>query len=774
MTDSLGRFTPWRGMLGRGSLSVVRRERVSMLYDGLWQPVLASVACALLLIVSLWSVMPHAWLLAWLVAIVAVSLLRLGLAYRYRRQSDGMQARRRWLIGFSLGALTAGMAWGAAGFLLFPVDQHERQAALAIILAGVSAGAVTTLSSVWGVAALFLVPTMTPLMLRFVQAGTPVALLLALLMALFLCLTLVASYRFGGLIADNIRLRAQGEERERALRESRSRYRSIFHSAPLGILHFDAQGSILDCNDKFLDIVGGRRGGVIGLDLCHDLIDSRVMDAVARALHEGSGYYEGDYVSIHSGRMIPLRAFFNGIRDASGQIAGGVAVIEDFTERKRAEETIHHQAFYDPLTNLPNRRLLLERLGAAHQACQQSDERGVVLFLDLDRFKAVNDSLGHAMGDRLLRDVAQRLTGLLRQGDVAARLSGDEFVVLVTGLPDSPDRANRAAMALARRFLNALSVPYVLNGRTLRVTPSIGMTLFPDGSQNADDLLKHADTAMYQAKTQGRSRVCCYQPSMQIEVERHLALESDLRRAIEDDRLSLHYQPQVDADGTIVGAEALLRWEHETRGSVSPAEFIPLAEESNLIVELGEWVLREACRCLQALDAERLPRLSINISPRHFGEADFVKCIEQAVSSSGIAPERLILELTEGVLIDHLQGAVDKMRELKRIGVGLAIDDFGVGYSSLSYLRRLPLDELKIDRSFVQELDDPNDAAIVQTIIAISQHLALDVVAEGVETDDQLAFLSANGCERFQGFFFHRPLTFSALARALPAPNYMT
>ncbi|MFD2436619.1 putative bifunctional diguanylate cyclase/phosphodiesterase [Modicisalibacter luteus] len=588
-----------------------------------------------------------------------------------------------------------------------------------------------TLSSVWGVAALFLIPAILPLLLQYLFMGTPVSLFLSIMMTLFLALTLVVSRRLSLLITDNVRLRVEGSERESILRESRSRYRSIFHSAPLGILHFNGDGRVLDCNDKFLDIIGGRRGGVIGLDLCRDLADDNVMNAVTSALREGSGYYEGDYVSLHSGRMIPLRGFFNGIRDGNGEITSGVAVIEDFTERKRAEETIHHQAYYDPLTNLPNRRFLLDRLGTAYRAYQQSGERGVVLFLDLDRFKAVNDTLGHAMGDRLLREVAQRLTGLLRQGDVAARLSGDEFVVLVTGLPACVDRANQAAMALARRFLNALSTPYELAGRTLRVTPSIGMALFPEGSKDADDLLKHADTAMYQAKTQGRSRVCCYQPSMQLEVERRLALESDLRRAIEQNRLSLHYQPQVDAEGGIVGVEALLRWNHETRGGVSPAEFIPLAEESGLIIELGEWVLREACQCLQRLDADRLPRLSINVSPRHFSEPDFVACIERAVSGARIAPERLMLELTEGVLIDHLQDAVNKMQELKRIGVGLAIDDFGVGYSSLSYLRRLPLDELKIDRSFVQDLDDTNDAAIVQTIIAISQHLALDVVAEG-------------------------------------------
>ncbi|GHA93682.1 putative bifunctional diguanylate cyclase/phosphodiesterase [Modicisalibacter luteus] len=772
MSGFFGRFNPATLFAkSQEQLPIVRREQVKMLYESFWQPMFASIACALLLVFLMWPVIPHGVLIGWLSAMLGVMLLRLVLVMKFHRRVASVQSKHYWLGWFAVGAFAAGVTWGAAGTFLFFADHYEYQAALSVVMAGIGAGAVATLSSVWGVAALFLIPAILPLLLQYLFMGTPVSLFLSIMMTLFLALTLVVSRRLSLLITDNVRLRVEGSERESILRESRSRYRSIFHSAPLGILHFNGDGRVLDCNDKFLDIIGGRRGGVIGLDLCRDLADDNVMNAVTSALREGSGYYEGDYVSLHSGRMIPLRGFFNGIRDGNGEITSGVAVIEDFTERKRAEETIHHQAYYDPLTNLPNRRFLLDRLGTAYRAYQQSGERGVVLFLDLDRFKAVNDTLGHAMGDRLLREVAQRLTGLLRQGDVAARLSGDEFVVLVTGLPACVDRANQAAMALARRFLNALSTPYELAGRTLRVTPSIGMALFPEGSKDADDLLKHADTAMYQAKTQGRSRVCCYQPSMQLEVERRLALESDLRRAIEQNRLSLHYQPQVDAEGGIVGVEALLRWNHETRGGVSPAEFIPLAEESGLIIELGEWVLREACQCLQRLDADRLPRLSINVSPRHFSEPDFVACIERAVSGARIAPERLMLELTEGVLIDHLQDAVNKMQELKRIGVGLAIDDFGVGYSSLSYLRRLPLDELKIDRSFVQDLDDTNDAAIVQTIIAISQHLALDVVAEGVETDQQLTLLIASGCSRFQGYYFHRPMSLSALGEVLLAPH---
>ncbi|SDL96500.1 PAS domain S-box-containing protein/diguanylate cyclase (GGDEF) domain-containing protein [Modicisalibacter muralis] len=746
---------------------IVRREQIRMLYDGLWQPVLASLIGALLLVMALWSVIGHSVLLAWLAAHSVISLLRLWLAIRFHRQTPTEQVRRCWLGWFALGAFAGGLAWGIAGLLFFSMEHYEYQAALAIILAGMGAGAVTTLSSVWGVAALFLIPTIAPLMIQYALVSSPVALFIAATMALFLALTLVVSRRLSLIIEDNIRLRVEVTEREASQRESENRYRTIFQSSPLGLLHFDHNGVVVECNDKLLEIMGAPREKMVGLDILRELPDERVKQAVGHALSEGFGYYEGDYVSMNSGKTMPLRAFFNGVRNADGDIVGGVTVIEDFTERKQAEATIHYQAYYDPLTDLPNRRLLLDRLSQTLSQSRRDGGLGAVLFLDLDRFKSVNDSLGHALGDRLLCDAAKRLTSLLRGGDIAARLSGDEFVVMVADLQGSREQAEHAARTVAVRIMDALSAPYVLSGRTLKVTPSIGYVLFPRAEETAVDLLKHADTAMYQAKAAGRARICGYLPSMQAEVERRVALEQDLRRALEQDQLLLFYQPQVDASGAIVGAEALLRWEHPQHGMISPEEFIPLAEESGLIVELDEWVLDEACRCLQQIDARDLPRLSINISPRHFNQPDFVSHVEALIHKAGIAPERLLFEVTEGVLIDHLLEAVAIMHALKRVGVGIAIDDFGTGYSSLSYLKRLPLDELKIDRSFVQDIVDPNDAAIVQTIIAISRHLKLDIVAEGVETAEQLAFLHANDCTRFQGYWFYRPMPLEGLTEAL-------
>nr|WP_297459048.1 EAL domain-containing protein [uncultured Halomonas sp.] len=770
MSAFLRRLEAVTGSYGAGKQQrIVRREQIRMLYDGLWQPMSISLVAALLLVVSLWWVINRDVLIAWLATSVVVALLRLWLAVRFNRQAPSAQVRTHWLGWFALGAFASGSVWGAAGLLLFSLEHVEHQAALAIILAGMGAGAVTTLSSVWGVAALFLIPTISPLMVQYTLVGSPVALIIAFTMTLFLLMMLVASRRLSLIIEDNIRLRVEVTEREASLRESENRYRTIFQSSPLGLLHFDQNGVVVDCNDKLLGIMSAPREAVIGLDMLRRLPDERVKHAVGNALSEGFGYYEGDYVSMNSGKKMPLRAFFNGVRNVDGDIVGGVTVIEDCTERKQAEATIHYQAYYDPLTDLPNRRLLLDRLSQALSQCRRDSDLGAVLFLDLDRFKSVNDSLGHAVGDRLLCEAAKRLTRLLRGGDIAARLSGDEFVVMLANLQGGREQAEHAAQAVAQRIMDALSAPYPLSGRTLKVTPSIGFVLFPRAGETATDLLKHADTAMYQAKATGRARICGYLPSMQAEVERRVALEQDLRRALEHNQLLLYYQPQVDASGTIVGAEALLRWEHPRRGMVSPGEFIPLAEESGLIVELGEWVLDEACQRLRQIDARSLPRLSVNISPRHFNQPDFVGYVEALIDTAGVAPERLLFEVTEGVLIDNLLDAVATMQALKRVGVGIAIDDFGIGYSSLSYLKRLPLDELKIDRSFVEDIGDPNDAAIVQTIIAVSRHLKLDIVAEGVETAEQLAFLHDNGCTRFQGYWFYRPMPLAELTQALTA-----
>lgn len=447
--------------------------------------------------------------------------------------------------------------------------------------------------------------------------------------------------------------------------------------------------------------------------------------------------------------------------DESRRLTHWVAVGRDITERKRDEEKIQYLAFYDPLTQLPNRQMLLDRLKEAVGENGHARE-GALMFIDLDNFKVLNDTLGHQKGDLLLQQVGRRLRNCVAKGDVVARLGGDEFVVLIENTPEKPLDPLTAAQIVSTRILDALGEPYVLPGYLHHSTCSIGVTLFGKSPSSVSELLKQADLAMYQAKAAGRNAVRFFDPEMQAVASANAALAADLRQAWRDNHLKIEYQPQVDTHGRMTGVEALLRWEHPTRGIVGPDQFIPTAEETSLIIPIGHWVLETACAQLAewALRPDRANlSIAVNVSVRQFRHPEFIDEVMTCVRRAGIAPQNLKLELTESLLADGLEVTVAKMRNLKDMGVRLSVDDFGIGYSSLSYLKRLPIDELKIDRGFVKDiLTDSNDAAISATIIGLCRSLGLEVIAEGVETEEQRAFLAAQGCHRYQGYLYCRPL----------------
>jgi diguanylate cyclase (GGDEF)-like protein len=443
-------------------------------------------------------------------------------------------------------------------------------------------------------------------------------------------------------------------------------------------------------------------------------------------------------------------------------------------ERHQAQQTIRYQALYDELTDLPNRRLLLERLAQEMSRSKRHGHMGGVLFLDLDHFKKINDSLGHRVGDTVLQAVATRIRQRLREEDIASRLGGDEFVVLAPEVGDSPDLAAANTEYLALELRELFREAFIVDHHKLHLSASIGIALFPMEHEDPEDLLQQADVAMYSAKELGRDNVQLFLPSMQAAVDRRLEVERDLRRAIGGGELELYYQPQVLACGRIVGAEALVRWNHPTRGLVSPADFISVAEETGLIYQLGDWVLRRACEQLAYLGRESGLHISVNISPKQFREAGFVEQVRSILVQTGAPPEMLTLEITESLVIDDIEQTGQRMRTLKTLGVSFSIDDFGTGHSSLAYLKRLPLDAIKIDRSFVRDIEsDPNDAVIVETIIVMSHHLGLEAIAEGVETGGALAFLRSKGCHRFQGYLFGRPEPFDKLLLQLtPRPRH--
>ncbi len=527
----------------------------------------------------------------------------------------------------------------------------------------------------------------------------------------------------------------------------------------------DADSVILRVNKAFTECTGYSAEEVVGQTpriFKSGRHDADFYRSVWGSIHR-TGTWQGEiWDRRKSGEIYPKWLTISAVKGNDGVVTHYVGSHIDITERKAAEEKIRQLAFHDPLTRLPNRQLLLDRLQHSLVSSARSGRKGALLFLDLDNFKTLNDTLGHAMGDLLLQQASERLTTCIREGDTVARLGGDEFVVMLENLSAQTIVAAEQAEAVGGMILASLSQPYQLDSHTFRCTGSIGATIFSGDHQESEELLKQADIAMYEAKKAGRDNLRFFDHKMQDTINARAALEAELHKALESRQFRLHYQIQIHRSRRALGAEALIRWNHPTRGLLSPADFIPLAEDTGLIMPIGKWVLHTACAQLNAWANDEQTRnlvLAVNISARQFHQPDFVAQVLTAMQRNAINPNLLKLELTESLLLEDIEDTVATMNALKATGVQLSLDDFGTGYSSLQYLKVLPLDQIKIDRSFVRDVaSNNNDAAIVQTIIAMAETLDLDVIAEGVETEAQLEFLKLRGCHAYQGYLFGKPV----------------
>jgi diguanylate cyclase (GGDEF)-like protein/PAS domain S-box-containing protein len=546
---------------------------------------------------------------------------------------------------------------------------------------------------------------------------------------------------------------------ERAANQSEMRYRMLFQGNLAGVYRTTLDGKILDCNDSFAQIFGYEsREEVLALpawDFYLSAEDRRT--SLARLNERGTLTNFEQCLRRRDGSHVWILENGNLIEESDGKSAVIEGTVIDITERKRAEEQVKHLAFHDSLTGLPNRLLFNDRLRVAMVHANRYREKLAVLFLDIDRFKVINDSLGHSIGDDLLRRVAERVGGCIRQEDTIARLGGDEFTVLLPGIAREEDAAT-----IANKILEAVRLPFFIEQRELFITTSIGVTVYPNDGADPETLVRNADTAMYRAKEQGRDNYQLYAPAMNSRALERLSLEGRLRQALQNRELVVHYQPLIDlATGQVRGAEALLRWQHPELGLIAPGEFIPIAEVSGLIVPIGQWVLWTACAQAVKWHNAGFPGLTVavNLSSRQFQQADLVFQVTEALQAAGLPPDCLDLEITESNAMQNAELSISALWDLKNLGVRLSMDDFGTGYSSLNYLRRFPIDRIKIDQSFVRDVNrNPDDAAIAAAIIAMAHSLKLTVVAEGVETEEQLDFLRDQRCDEMQGYLFSPPV----------------
>lgn len=692
----------------------------------------------------------------------------------YSTKTKRQESTSKQLMYFRVLASICGGAWGMSSFFFFHPSDYLHQAFLAMSLAGICGGAIVinaldrfiSLSFVAGMMVFFLPP--------FLMSGDMFTISIALMFVTFVLYITLAGLNLASTLHDNIVLRMLSIESKEAINVLAQRQKLHFDNTPLAVIEWDNAFKVTSWNASATKMFGYSAEEAIGKHMNFITPSSQRQDLQTRLnemLSNAGGHHARNQNLRKDGKVIYCEWFNTTLNDASGNLVGVASLVQDETAYKKAQDEIERLAYYDTLTNLPNRRLLIDRLNQSLKVSKRKKSCVGVMFMDLDNFKILNDTKGHPVGDLLLQQVAKRLQMSVREHDTVARIGGDEFVIIVDDLEKDFESAKSVIELVGKKILKEINRPFKLHDYEHYCTPSIGIYTYTGENINADEVLKRADTAMYQIKQSGRNNIKLYDDSMQPALDLLSKLKNDLNFALAHAQLEIHYQMQVDENQNAIGAEALLRWNHPELGQVSPVKFIPLAEETGLIIPIGTWVLQQACCQLKKWNDNAKTshlRLSVNVSALQFAQADFVNQVENALRMSNCKPQQLMLELTESLVLRNINEVVSKMNALKAIGVMLSLDDFGMGYSSLSMLKQLPLNELKIDQSFVADAIKSTDSAlIIQTIISMGSNLGLDVIAEGVANKSQERLLKKAGCRIYQGYLFGKPSNISSFETAL-------
>jgi diguanylate cyclase (GGDEF)-like protein/PAS domain S-box-containing protein len=741
------------------------QEIVKILYASSTGAVLISLVVALIMMMVVRDVVSQERLLLWFSLFFTSYIARKLLAVLYHRSPETHGNPWKWLDRFRIATAFCGLSWGLAGVLLFPPGFVD-QAFMSLVFAGVCGGAIIVYSIDRLSSYAFTAGLLVPALPNYFIHGDNLSFAIAVLLVLFVSYLLIAAFRNAGYLHESIWLRIEANKSRQAMNALAQRQKLHIENTPLAVIEWDPDFRVTSWNFAAEAMFGYPAAEALQQPISFIVAPSslEIAETQCRQLLNGEGGTHVRQENIRQdGMEIHCEWFNTPIKNTEGKIVAIASLIQDVTAYKRAQDEIQRLAYYDVLTNLPNRRLLLDRLERTLISNTRQQKFGCIMFMDLDNFKTLNDTKGHAMGDMLLVEVANRLEKLIRGSDTVARIGGDEFVLVLENLASTLEQATHFSKLIADKVIQEINKPFHLGQFDHHCSPSIGISMFPDKNLSVDEILKRADTAMYQAKQAGRNKYRFFDESMQPQLDYQSRLKIEMQLALERGQFSLNLQPQVNEEAQVGGAEVLLRWTHPEYGNVSPGQFIPLAEESGLIIPIGNWVLRQACQILKAWESQpalRDLRLSVNVSALQLSQPDFVQQVRQALHLSGCSPSRLKLELTESMVIQSIDDIISKMTQLKRIGVALSLDDFGIGYSSLSILTRLPLDELKIDQSFVHALlkDQRDSEVIIQTIIAMGEKLGLKIIAEGVESWDQVRFLREAGCSHYQGYLFGRPM----------------
>jgi diguanylate cyclase (GGDEF)-like protein/PAS domain S-box-containing protein len=727
----------------------------------------ATLIIATSLLLFLWPFVDHTLMAAWYAMVAGLSLERFYYAFKGCKYGEERSLEERYRR-FRIEAMLMAVLWGFAAFFFYPEGDLEYELLMALIMAGMAGGGAITLAIDRTLASTYIFLILSSLAVRFLLCGDTLHLILFVLSLLFLLVFWVSIVQLSRILEKGIR-------QHRELGELKQRLDLIADQAPVGIFYFDLEYNIIDCNKSLSEQIGVDKETILKINLLK-LKDQRAVKNVHKVLEEGQViHYEGPYMTMTSKKELWVSTLLSPLRDATGALIGGIGVLQDKTTEHEAMERAEFLAYHDGLTKLPNRKLLEDRYKLQIAQASREGYYSALLFLDLDRFKHINDTYGHNVGDELLKETAIRLQRILRQSDTVCRLGGDEFIIFLPMISQDPEKSLEHTWQVSRKIHQALSKEYDLAGHNLYITTSIGAVLIHGKEEKLDEILRKADIAMYHAKRRGQGITSFYEEEMDKQLRRTIRMEHNLRHAIDREELFMQYQPIIDIEKErIYGVEALLRWRLPDGTLVPPAEFIPVAEESKLIHQIGHWVIESVCRTLQDLERRKLLNfyyISLNISSKQFGHQGFFDEVAHVVKKYGVDPRQLKFEITESTLMEESEKAKELIARFNTLGIGFMIDDFGTGYSSLSYLKQFDFETIKIDQSFIRDiLTDEDDVALVKAILDIGRQFGYTVIAEGVETVEQKERLRELDDSIFcQGYYYSKPMDLGKLMKKLGA-----